>query len=84
MTCVYTYMKQLTCKDIGGVCDTVLEGETSGELATAAADHMIKEAKTDPAHAKSAKEMEAIYNDKERHAQWEKEFQEKWKAAPTV
>ena len=77
-------MKQLTCKEIGGVCDTVLQGETSAELATAAADHITEEAKTDPAHQKSYEEMEAIYNDKARHAEWQKEFEEKWDAAPTV
>ena len=77
-------MKQLTCRQIGGVCDTVLEAETSGEMAKAASEHILEMAKTDPAHAESAKEMEAIYNDKTRHAVWEKDFQETWAAAPTV
>ena len=78
------FMKTLTCKQIGGVCDTEIKGETSGELATAASEHILEEAKTDKAHEESAKEMKAIYEDKDRHAKWEKEFQEKWNAAPVL
>ena len=77
-------MKQMTCKQIGGVCDAVFSGENSGEIVKAASDHILEKAKTDPAHEKASKEMEAIYNDKKRHAEWEKEFKAKWDAAPTV
>jgi DNA-binding SARP family transcriptional activator len=78
------FMKQLTCKQIGGVCDMPFQGETSGEVAKAAADHMTELAKTDPAHQKAYDKMAAIYEDTERHAQWQKDFQKMWDAAPEV
>ena len=77
-------MKQLTCKQIGGVCDAVLVAETMDGMAKAATEHIMTLAKTDPVHAQSAKEMEAIYNDKDRHAVWEKDFQKEWDKAPAV
>jgi hypothetical protein len=77
-------MKRLTCKQIGGVCNTVLEAETPGEMTKVASEHILEQAKRDPAHKESAKEMEAIYNDEERHEQWKKDFQETWDNAPTI
>ncbi len=53
-------MKRLTCKQIGGVCDTILEAETPEEMTKVAAEHIAEKAKTDPAHKQSSKEMVRI------------------------
>ncbi len=76
------YMKHLTCKEIGGPCDAVLEADTQSEMAQVATDHITELAKTDPVHAASYKEMEAIYNDKKRHGEWQEKFRKAWENAP--
>jgi DNA-binding SARP family transcriptional activator len=75
-------MKRLTCREIGGVCDEVLEANTKDEMAQKATEHIEEMAETDQAHKDAYQEMSDIYEDPERHAEWQKMFDDLWENAP--
>lgn len=77
-------MKQITCKQMGGPCDAVFEGETSGEIAEAATKHIEEMAKTDLDHQKTYDEMTKTASTPESHEAWKKDFQQMFDDAPTV
>ncbi|HRH93713.1 MAG TPA: hypothetical protein PKV72_04255 [Candidatus Peribacteria bacterium] len=76
--------KKITCHEMGGPCDMVFTGETSGEIAKAAAAHMTEAAKSDPAHKEVYDEMAAIAASNKKHEQWKKRFQQLWDDAPSA
>ena len=75
-------MKRITCKQIGGPCDEAFEGESSGEIAAQANDHITELAKTDPAHKRTYDEMAMIAADPQTHQQWMRDFGELWEKTP--
>jgi thiamine biosynthesis protein ThiC len=77
-------MKQITCKQMGGPCDAVFKGETSGEIATAAAAHIEEMAKTDSAHQATYDEMAEIASNPDSHKQWQEDFQDLFDEEPDV
>ncbi len=77
-------MKHITCKQIGGPCDTVFEGTSSADIAKQAEAHITELAKTDPAHAKTYDEMAATATDPVRHQAWKEEFATLWEETPEV
>ncbi len=83
-SCVFPpiLMKKLTCKEMGGPCDAVFTGETSGDIAAAATKHIEELAKTDPRHQKTYDEMAAIAASPDRHDAWKKDFQKRFDSAP--
>ncbi|HVW66252.1 MAG TPA: hypothetical protein VHA78_00810 [Candidatus Peribacteraceae bacterium] len=77
-------MKHITCRQMGGPCDAVFEGDTPGEIATAAEEHITEMAKTDPAHQQTYDMMAAIGSSPQSHAKWQKDFQQMFDDAPAV
>ena len=77
-------MKRITCKDMGGPCHAVFEGETSGRITMLANDHITLLAKTDPAHQRMYNVMAAIAADPVRHQQWKEDFHELWEHTEEV
>lgn len=77
-------MKHITCKQMGGPCDTVFEGETSGDIAKAANEHISRMAKEDLAHQKTYDMMAKTASSPESHEQWKKDFQRMFDEAPSV
>ena len=77
-------MKQITAKQMGGPCDAVFEGNTTGEIAKAAEAHISEKAKTDPAHQKTYDMMAKTASTPEGHDAWKKDFQTMFDEAPTV
>ena len=68
----------MTCKEMGGVCEAEIQGETAEEIMEKGKQH-VREA-TDEAHQGLVKQMENI--SEEDMAAWEKGFREKYEAAP--
>jgi hypothetical protein len=77
-------MKRITCAQMGGPCHAVFEGETSGEIASLANDHITELAKTDDAHARAYEKMAAIAADPVRHQEWKEGFSRLWEKTPAV
>lgn len=67
-------MKKLTCREIGGTCDAVIEGETSEEMLNKAHKH-VQEA-MDDGHKEIVKQMESMTD--EEIQEWKKGFEEKY------
>jgi len=70
-------MKKMSCKDMGGVCDTEIQAETAEEMMEKGKQHVHSQ--EDEEHQGIVKQMEAM-NDEEK-AGWAKEFEGKFAAA---
>lgn len=68
-------MKKITCQQMGGPCNTVFTGNSTGEIAAQAEKHISEMAKADPAHQATYDEMAMIAAAPESHKVWEEEFQ---------
>lgn len=77
-------MKRITCKQMGGPCDTAFEAETSGDIADIATRHIEEMAQTDPKHQEFYEEMAVIAADPERHEAWKQGFRQMFDAAPSL
>lgn len=66
-------MKTMTCKQMGGTCDTQISAESSAEMAQKMTDHVVE------AHPDVAEKMANMTP--EEHAAWEKKFHEDYDAA---
>ncbi len=76
-------MKRITCKQMGGPCDEVFEGNTSGDIAKAAEKHISALAPNDPAHKATYDMMAKTASSPETHATWQQNFQKMFDEAPT-
>jgi len=61
-------MKKFTCKELGGVCDEVFEGETHTEVGEKGGAHIM--GSTDEAH-KSMREHMAKTSEEDKNKWWE-------------
>ncbi len=77
-------MKKITCKQMGGPCDEVFTGNTTGEIAAAAEKHITERAKTDPAHQDTYDMMAEAASTPEKHKKWQEDFQKTFDDAPVV
>lgn len=77
-------MRQITCKQMGGPCDAVFEGETTTDIAKQAEAHITEMAKSDPKHQETYDMMAKTASTPEGHDIWKKDFQAIFDAAPTV
>ena len=71
-------MKNITCKEMGGICDAVISAETAEEMGKKGKEHV--HSVDDDAHKALIEKMEAI--SKEERAAWFKELAAKFEAAP--
>jgi len=67
-------MKKFTCKELGGPCDEVFEGETAKEVGDKGGAHIMSS--TDEAHAELREKMAS--SSKEAHDEWWKWFEGEW------
>jgi hypothetical protein len=71
-------LKQATCKELKGVCDTVLEGETPEEMGLASRNHVMELVqKGDKEHLQVVNEMMRLTK-KEQQA-WYQDFVKNFK-----
>ena len=76
-------MKTMTCKDMGGPCDTAMHAATPMEMMKMGGDHVNDmAAKGDAAHIEIKKQMDGAMSDPAAAAGWEKEFMATWEKAP--
>jgi len=67
-------MKKFTCKEMGGVCDAVFEGEDAKQVGKAGGDHI--RSSTDEAHRAMREQMaQASPEDQAKWWQW---FEGEW------
>ncbi len=68
----------MTCRDLGGACDTEFTG-TAEQIMKAGGDHL--EATTDEAHVEAKKMMHEAIGDEAKIAAWRTDFMQKYEAA---
>lgn len=67
-------MKTMSCKELGGECDTQLSAETWNEMVDKMTKHVMAN------HSDLAKRMEEMY--KEDPHKWGRTYKPKWDAVP--
>ena len=71
-------MKTITCREMGGVCDAPITGDSPEDMHEKGKAHV--RGATDPEHQALAEKMKTI-SDEELKA-WEGEFQKTWDKTP--
>ena len=69
-------MKAMTCKELGGDCDTVLSAQTWDEMVSIMTEHVIAK------HPHVVERMAKMHE--EDPGRWSKEIKPKWNAAREV
>lgn len=70
-------MKKFTCREMGGTCDEVIEGETADEIGKKGAEHVEKmAAQGDESHKALKEGMDA--QGEEGKAKWWDDFRKKF------
>lgn len=76
-------MKVMTCKQMGGPCDTKISGETADDMMQNGATHLEEMAEQgDEAHKKAVDMMEEAQQNPESGEKWFMEFKAKFDALP--
>jgi hypothetical protein len=75
-------MKQMTCKEMGGSCDTIIEGSTAEEIALNGGKHLTEMSEKDTGHKRDKEVMDASQNDTQHIEKWMADFQTKFDALP--
>ena len=75
-------MKQMTCREMGGSCDAVIEGNTANEMAANGGKHLEQMSEKDEGHKKDKQAMDASQKDPEHIQKWFEEFKLKFEALP--
>jgi hypothetical protein len=74
-------MKTMTCKQLGGACDIMFQGETFREISELSLRHNIEmQQEGDEAHIKAIKIMKAVMQNGVTMKQWFEEKQEEFDA----
>ena len=66
-------MKTLTCRELGGTCDTKLHADSWDEMVKVMTKHVMEN------HPDVAKQMEAMHNEDPK--KWGREMKPKWDRA---
>ena len=69
-------MKTITCRDMGGMCDEKIQGETKDELLASGMAHLHE------AHPEMAATVEATPDDDPMMVEWQQKFDATWDATP--
>lgn len=75
-------MKKMTCRDMGGSCDAVIEGNTAEEMAMNGGKHLSEMSEKDEGHKKDKEMMEATQKDPEQTKKWMADFSATFDALP--
>ncbi len=76
-------MKKLTCRDLGGACDTELTGETFLDIGKQSHAHVVEQIKNgDTAHMQAAEKM--MHATPEQLQEWMEGWQRAFENAPTL
>jgi vacuolar-type H+-ATPase subunit H len=73
-------MKTMTCKQMGGPCDTEIHGETAQEMMENGAKH-LQEA-NDEAHKEAQNMMAEVQKDPEAQSKWSEDFAKQFAQLP--
>jgi len=73
-------MKTMTCRQIGGPCDTEIHGETAEEMMNNGAKHVQQS--NDEEHHKVLVMMEDMQNNPEEGRKWNEDFTKKFAEIP--
>jgi hypothetical protein len=69
-------MKTITCRQMGGMCDEPLSGNSYDDIMKVGWDHVIA------AHPQMAKDIEAMPKDDPMMIKWDQDFRKTWADAP--
>jgi len=75
-------MKKMTCREMGGSCDAVIEGNTAEEMALNGGKHLTEMSEKDAGHKRDKEVMDASQNDPKHIAKWMAEFKTKFDSLP--
>ena len=75
-------MKKMTCKELGGSCEAVIEGNTAEELANNGGKHLTEMSEKDEGHKRDKEVMDETQKNPELVKKWFEEFQVKFNALP--
>jgi hypothetical protein len=75
-------MKQMTCREMGGSCDAVIEGNTAEEMALNGGKHLTEMSEKDAGHKRDKEMMASSQQDLEQTKVWMKDFKVKFDALP--
>lgn len=67
-------MKKFTCREMGGLCDEIFEGETAEEVGEKGGQHVM--GSTDEAHKPMREQM--MHSSEEEKNKWWAWFKEEW------
>jgi predicted small metal-binding protein len=67
-------MKTMTCRELGGACDTRISADSWDEMVKKMTDHVMKE------HPDVAEKMKKMHEEDPK--KWGRETKPKWDAAP--
>ena len=71
-------MKTMTCRELGGMCDTGLTAETSDEMMMKGMAHL------EEAHPEMAESIKAMPKDDPAMLEWSQKFMADWASAPEM
>jgi len=75
-------MKKMTCKEMGGSCDTVITGNTAEEMAINGGKHLNEMSEKDEGHKRDKEMMDATQENPEQMEKWLGEFKAKFASLP--
>ncbi len=75
-------MKTMTCKQMGGPCDTAFTADTPDEMMNLGAAHVMEMKDKDAEHAAAAKMMEDARTNPQLAEQWATKFHADFAALP--
>lgn len=75
-------MKSMTCRQMGGPCDTAITGNTAEEMMANGAAHI--HSMTDDGHKKAVEMMDAAAKDPAMNKQWMDKFSTDFAALPEM
>ena len=77
-------MKSMTCKDVGGPCDSAIMGATADEIVQGGMVHLETMKDKDDAHKAAYDMMKGAETNPEAGKKWFEEFTAKFAALPDV
>lgn len=75
-------MKTITCREMGGTCDALIQGSTPEEIMVKGGNHVNEMAALgDEGHVKAKEMMDGAVNNPEALKKWQEQFMATYNAA---